>query len=230
MIGKHLQINLVGRDFVVGDIHGAYGLLDEKLAAISFDPTVDRLISVGDLIDRGPESHRSLEFLQRPYVHAIRGNHEQMVLELYEHGDAHPAAIEFQAGRNGFGWWLDQSQNARDAYVQAFRQLPLTIDVQTKHGLIGVVHADIPAGYSWAKFLSAISEWNESVVETALWSRKRLNSSLNENIPDLHQLYVGHTPMFDGVKIIGNVNFIDTGAVFSTLQQDRGFFSVIEIS
>jgi len=40
---------------------------------------VDQLFSVGDLVDRGPESHRVLEWLARPWFFAICGNHDFMV-------------------------------------------------------------------------------------------------------------------------------------------------------
>ena len=48
--------NAKGKDFIVGDIHGHYDLLMEGLERISFCKQNDRLFSVGDLIDRGPES------------------------------------------------------------------------------------------------------------------------------------------------------------------------------
>ena len=51
--------NTVGRDFAVGDIHGCFTELQRGLEAIGFDPSTDRLFSVGDLVDRGPESHTS---------------------------------------------------------------------------------------------------------------------------------------------------------------------------
>ena len=52
-----------GRDFVVGDIHGMFSALENFLEELSFDPGRDRLFSVGDLIDRGPESDPVLQWL-----------------------------------------------------------------------------------------------------------------------------------------------------------------------
>jgi len=46
--------NREGRDFVVGDIHGMFGHLRMLLKQVSFDAEVDRLFSVGDLVDRCP--------------------------------------------------------------------------------------------------------------------------------------------------------------------------------
>ena len=55
-----------GRDFAVGDIHGCFSDLARGLKAIGFDEKADRLFSVGDLVDRGPESTHALEWLASP--------------------------------------------------------------------------------------------------------------------------------------------------------------------
>ena len=63
--------NTAGRDFAVGDIHGCFTELQRGLDAIGFDASADRLFSVGDPVDRGPESHHALRWLDRPWFHAI---------------------------------------------------------------------------------------------------------------------------------------------------------------
>ena len=70
-----LPENTLGRDFVIGDIHGAFSVVVEAIKLVQFDPKKDRLFSLGDTIDRGPESRRAQRFLSTPWVHAIRGNH-----------------------------------------------------------------------------------------------------------------------------------------------------------
>lgn len=40
-----------GRDWAVGDIHGCFTELQQGLDGIGFDATVDRLFSVGDLVE-----------------------------------------------------------------------------------------------------------------------------------------------------------------------------------
>ena len=50
-----LPENTQGRDFLIGDLHGYYQALMQALEEVAFDPDTDRLISVGDLIDRGPD-------------------------------------------------------------------------------------------------------------------------------------------------------------------------------
>lgn len=66
--------NSLGRDFIVDDLHGCLDLLDIELDRVGFDPAVDRLFSVGDLIDRGPDSMGCLRLLNKPWFFAVRGN------------------------------------------------------------------------------------------------------------------------------------------------------------
>ncbi len=75
---KHFDINKVGADYVIGDIHGCFASFDQALLNVKFDPTNDRLFSVGDLVDRGTESRECLRWMARDWFHAVRGNHEQM--------------------------------------------------------------------------------------------------------------------------------------------------------
>lgn len=44
-----------GRDFVIGDLHGCLEEFRDLLQQLQFNRERDRMFSVGDLIDRGPE-------------------------------------------------------------------------------------------------------------------------------------------------------------------------------
>ncbi|HHL6637043.1 TPA: metallophosphoesterase [Escherichia coli] len=61
--------------WAVGDIHGDYQLLQSRLHQLSFFPETDLLISVGDNIDRGPESLNVLRLLNQPWFTSVKGNH-----------------------------------------------------------------------------------------------------------------------------------------------------------
>jgi serine/threonine protein phosphatase 1 len=80
---KKLKNNTVGKDYFVGDIHGCYEQLMEALVKIKFNPDVDRLISVGDLVDRGADSVKCLNLLKEPWFHAVSGNHEDMMTKSF---------------------------------------------------------------------------------------------------------------------------------------------------
>lgn len=77
-----IPANENGRDLVVGDLHGHRDLLERVLDELSFDPLRDRVLSVGDLIDRGPDSFATLSLLDEPWFHAVLGNHELMLLNF----------------------------------------------------------------------------------------------------------------------------------------------------
>ena len=68
-----LPPNTTGTDYVVGDIHGHVTQLLNNLEDIGFNKGCDRLICVGDLIDRGPESIEAIELLDEPWFYAVMG-------------------------------------------------------------------------------------------------------------------------------------------------------------
>ncbi|WP_227588701.1 metallophosphoesterase, partial [Klebsiella aerogenes] len=68
-------------------MHGCFARLMAALRERKFDPYQDLLLSVGDLIDRGPQSAECLDLLRYRWVYAVRGNHEQMALEALADGD-----------------------------------------------------------------------------------------------------------------------------------------------
>ena len=78
---KRYKSNNRGKDYVIGDLHGMYRLLFEKLKEIKFNPEMDRVFSVGDLIDRGPDSKKCAELIYEPWFHTVRGNHEDMMIK-----------------------------------------------------------------------------------------------------------------------------------------------------
>lgn len=64
--------------FVIGDIHGEYEQLKELLTKMNFGEQ-DKLYVLGDVVDRGPEPIRALQFLMGlPNCTCLVGNHECM--------------------------------------------------------------------------------------------------------------------------------------------------------
>ena len=53
----------MGRNLIIGDIHGQYGLMMEVLSKAAFCPWSDTLYVTGDLADRGRETVQVLRFL-----------------------------------------------------------------------------------------------------------------------------------------------------------------------
>lgn len=115
--------------FVVGDLHGCYTLLMNELDKVSFDPARDLLISVGDLVDRGAENVECLDLITMPWFRAVRGNHEQMMLDALVNGGSFGHWMS-----NGGGWWhqLDSEQDVQLKYLlPKITNLPMIIELVT---------------------------------------------------------------------------------------------------
>jgi len=78
------------KTFVVGDIHGRCAQLHSLLDMLPRDESADRLVFLGDLIDRGPDVPGCVEHVlnlcgENPErVICLRGNHEQMLLDFLD--------------------------------------------------------------------------------------------------------------------------------------------------
>lgn len=204
---KYFDINAVGRDFVVGDIHGEFHLVTNQLMDLEFDVTKDRLFSVGDLVDRGVDSKASLQWLSKRWLHAVRGNHEQMVIDSID--DPNMAACLYQ---NGGGWFFGLTEEEQMKYIAAFRKLPYAIEIDTPHGTVGIIHAECP--YSdWDRFKANLPTASKQLLATCIWARTKIEYQDDLPVAGLHKLYVGHTPLKE-VRELGNVVYLDTGAVF----------------
>jgi len=204
---KHFDKNENGRDFVVGDIHGCFDLLRDKLKEISFDTKTDRLFSVGDLVDRGDKSAECVKWLNKSWFHAVRGNHEQMAIDYI------PYAKDIYRG-NGGQWFIDLSDDEQKCFASLFEQLPIIIEIETNNGLVGIVHAE-PLFNSWTKLRERLSDDGDkrSIIECCLWDRTRFEQQDKSVIDGIHKVYCGHTPTNTPVEL-GNIMYIDTGAVF----------------
>ncbi|QAV32952.1 serine/threonine protein phosphatase 1 [Fervidobacterium changbaicum] len=76
--------------WAIGDIHGCLRPLERLIEKIS-PGEGDKLIFLGDYIDRGPDSKGVVDFLihlsKRVQCVFLRGNHEQMLLDVVDNND-----------------------------------------------------------------------------------------------------------------------------------------------
>ncbi len=83
-----MVIMMNGKIFAIGDIHGCLDKLENLMKQIPADFGRDRIVFLGDYIDRGPDSFGVVEYLialqeKHPETFIfLKGNHEEM-LELY---------------------------------------------------------------------------------------------------------------------------------------------------
>lgn len=229
---RALAPNMVGRDWFVGDIHGCYSRLATALRARGFDERVDRLISVGDLVDRGDSNERALEWLSYPWFHAVRGNHEDLYLDWRGLRHDPVAQAEFEEKVyfrkvNGGKWVRGVDEAVHVRLEQAIKDLPYFLAVpHSNGGLIGVVHAELPDGVNWPSLINY--PLGDDLRKSMTWGRQRWRGRRGRTAPPqdgnrisgLDALVCGHVQTRDALGL-GNIIYLDTGGwnhgVFTTL-------------
>lgn len=209
---KHFTKNLLGRDFVVGDIHGEFSKLERQLKQLDFDEAYDRLFSVGDLIDRGPESDEAADWVVRKeWFHSVAGNHDWMPADALNPSYPNACGNHFI---NGGQWFYGLPEVEQQCIAIVLKDLPLAIEVETDQGLIGIIHAEVPLN-DWNLFQTLYPDNIDYFTSVAQWARKRISQGYTGVVEGVDKVYVGHTPTQDGRELVlGNVHYIDSGAVF----------------
>ena len=110
--------------YVIGDVHGRPALLDQLIHNVPWDINNDKIVFLGDLIDRGPDAPGILDRVMKmasdnPNVVVLRGNHEQMMLDCLDYGDLQWLIPENGglATLTGYGLDLDQLQDVSDIHI-----------------------------------------------------------------------------------------------------------------
>lgn len=124
--------------YFIGDVHGCYDELMRLLARIQFNHERDRLIFVGDLINRGPQSLQVLRLVRLlgDSAQVVLGNHDISLL-AYAAGIYHGKGSDFPE--------MMQADDADDL-LDWLRSQPLLIHDELHH--VVVTHAGIPPRWS----------------------------------------------------------------------------------
>lgn len=222
---KRFGPNLKGRDFATGDVHGHFTRLQQALDAIGFNPEHDRLFQCGDLVDRGPESHLAIDWLAKPWFHAVRGNHDDYVcrFDTCETGNW----IE-----NGGLWFSALGLDEQLEHQVQFREIPIAIEVQTAAGVtFGLVHAECPRS-DWTAFTRDLQDGSDMsrkdfkcLLNTAMWNRYRYETADRQRVSGIDYVLVGHQPIRRGPVMLGNTLYLDTMG-----WRDGGHFSFLNLT
>ncbi len=233
---KHFQTNTKGRDFVVGDLHGSLSILEHMLKELNFNELTDRLFSVGDIVDRGPDSLGCLRLLRKPWFHAVMGNHEDMMLRAISGEDSWLWRV------NGGDWfdYLPPSErfDTKDLCTQHVQHLPFAATVDMTDGRkFHIVHAEfddvepindndlaerMPQLMEECSFDGPFPLWGRKIFKLLFWREmnpvdivefvaqmKRFR--VTEHFGDLSTIFSGHTPVRKPTQVGPQIN-IDTFA------------------
>ncbi len=172
------------RTIAIGDVHGCVDALHSLVQAI--EPTsVDQLIFLGDLVDRGPDSRGVIDFVlslrEWVPVRCIRGNHEIVMLGCLE-GKWDVSLWESIGGAETLRSYGGQLTNIPLAHKKFLSEMLPWIETDQ--------HIFLHANYDASKPMSEQSE------ETLYWTH------LGFFIPPAHlsgkTVICGHTPQTQG--------------------------------
>ena len=135
--------------YAIGDVQGCHEPLRRLLERLRFDPAEDRLIFLGDLVNRGPQSAEVLRFVRSLGDRAVSvlGNHDLHLLAVASRGE--------KAGRKDtFQDVLDAAD--REELLDWLSRCPLAYD-DPDTGILAV-HAGVAPQWTRAKALALAGE------------------------------------------------------------------------
>lgn len=188
------------RTIFIGDVHGCYKELKHLLDEISFDEKEDRLIFVGDLINKGPHSLKVLDFVVRNDYECVLGNHEWGFLKALD---------EPKYRRKRFELLYEEMGKKRESYIQWMRELPLYIEDEKFICIHGGLEPGVPLEKQQAQIATRIRTWGGDP-----------NDMDNPKDPPWYEFYEGTKPVIfghwamKGLVLKDNVIGIDTGCVW----------------
>lgn len=206
------------RYYAIGDIHGRLDLYEAMIAAIDAEivaaPTLDhRIIVLGDLVDRGPDSagvvERTRIWQQARNVRVLAGNHEEMFLAAFEKPEALRHFLKHGGRETMMSYGLSSRQLSELTLEDIFERLPQVVSNETRD-YIAAFETMIRAGdYVFVHAgIDPSRPLGEQKRSDLLWIRERF---LSHEGPLEKVVVHGHT-IFDHVMDCGNRIGIDTGA------------------
>jgi len=209
------------RIFAIGDVHGCHDQLLDLMGRIPIDWSGDRMVFMGDYIDRGPKSFEVVEHLiglqaLHPGIVFLKGNHEQMLMDYLSGKDR--MTYLYNGGQQTLESYLNHAgPRAKypipDAHLRFFESLALFHETETYIFVHAGLRQDVPM--------------DQQAPEDLLWIREKFiytTRSFGKRV------VFGHTP-FDEPLVDPNKIGIDTGAVFGNkltclqLPEEKFFFS-----
>ena len=143
---------------IVGDVHGEFSALQDLLSHLGYNqygehPQGRRLVFVGDLCDRGPQSPQVISFVQkltsRELAQCVLGNHELNLL--------------CQSRKEGNGWHYEDNHDHREGkFLDA---TPLT--VASERDNIRQFLDTLPLGLERGDLRIAHAAWHASSIASA---------------------------------------------------------------
>jgi len=170
------------RTIFIGDVHGCRTELEEMLSALQLRPD-DRVIMLGDLINRGPDSAGVVKLVYNAGFECLMGNHEEEYLHLYQDEEKYKNLRQV-IGREMHSWI-----EARPLYIEENEFL--------------AVHAGLQPG------LHPKDTRRDILLNIRTWDG-RGRDIRNPDNPPWYNFYNGTRPIFYGHWARKGLNLRDT--------------------
>jgi serine/threonine protein phosphatase 1 len=178
---------------VIGDIHGCYDELQELLDKAGLTGG-DSIVSVGDCVDRGPDTPAVLRFFkEQPNALLIMGNHERKHVRADKH--------EVKLARSQKISRVQFGETYPDA-LAFMSELPLYLDLPDALVVHGYFEPDLP-----------LSQQRATVLCGTMGGDKYLHAQYDR---PWYELYDGDKPL-----LVGHHNYLNTDQPF--IYRDRVF-------
>ncbi len=191
-----------GRIIAIGDIHGCHQEFADLLAQLALRPE-DKLILLGDLVNRGPDSGKVIDLAREHQALSLLGNHE---LRLLNYRRTKDAAFVKEAD-------LETFARLRPADWTYLETMPLTHEVPELNTVF--VHGGFLPAEPWQKQPAQVVT-RIQVIDSNGRPRKRSDAPAALPWADLWNgppfVVYGHTPRPEVYKLKWSVG-IDTACV-----------------
>lgn len=192
------------RVFIIGDIHGCLDMLKRLMDKIKWRPEKDRLIFVGDYLDRGEDPKGVVDFILEisktsSLVQCLIGNHENIFLDFLDGGDL--AMFLLNGGTTtltsyGIDNLVEGDSLFPPDHLDFFQNLLPWIELEDYY----VVHADLRPGV----------EIDRQSIDDLIWIREPF---IYSDYDFGKKVIFGHSPYSEPL-VMDNKIGLDTGAVY----------------
>lgn len=208
------------KTFVIGDIHGCINSLKCLLYDELKITGLDRLIFLGDYIDRGNNSRAVVNEIihlrnRGMNVIALRGNHEQMMLGALKFPENYELWKRNGGAKTCKSFMIQDLAAMPTYYLDFFNSLKFYCEIEGYICVHGGLNFDVENPF----------EDHESMI----WMR---NTEINLGKTLGRKLIVGHTPMsLDSIRasLSTDIFSLDGGCVYHNVRRNLGYLVALEL-
>ncbi len=191
--------------YAIGDIHGCFDQLLSLMDMIDIDFYNETLVFLGDYVDRGVDSYKTIEYLIRlkeynENIIFLKGNHEQMLLEFFK-SERKRMVYLLNGGQQTVDSYLrEQKSSGDDLFPKKHLEFISSLKMYYTTPDYIFVHAGLREGIKLC----------EQTSMDLLWIRDEF---IRSDYDFGKQVVFGHTPLKKPM-VTGKKIGIDTGAVY----------------